>query len=199
MDLNENTGLPYQPDDMNMRLADSLVMHGGRPFYVKEYMYGDNALYGYYTDKDRNEDKLIKLPNRYLDIRPPRLGYMNTRRNSYYVSRVPVRRYKQGLNRQNIAVGALNIEPGLNRGDTIRCVELARCILNKYPSLDECLEKLQDGRNACAFHRHWAITAGGELHYRGNPVGAYQKGNLKLTEDYCYLQEAAEEALDECA
>lgn len=189
MDLNKVTGLPYRPEDMNMRLAETLVMYRGRPFYIVEYEMAENRISGYYPDNDKVTK--FTLPNRNLDIRPPRLGYVNYRGTAIYVSRYPVRRYKQGIHSQNITFNAM-----ADKGRLIRSPEFSKALMGDYPSFNNALRRLES-KNSVAFNRHWAVLKAADgihLMYRGNPVGAYKDSKLKLMEDYQYLKEAMEEA-----
>ena len=172
-----------------MRLAESLVMYKGKPFYITEYDMAENRVSGFfpYTDKAAR----FTLPSVNLDIRPPRLGYVNYRGNAIYVSRYPVRRYKQGIHSQNITFSAM-----ADKGRLLRSPEFSQALMGDYPYFNGALRSLSSNTSV-AFNRHWALqkeAEGVHLMYRGNPVGLYKDNKLKLIEDYQYLKEAMEEA-----
>lgn len=190
MNLDRRTGLPYMVDDLNMRLSNSLVMHDGEPFYITEIE--GTTVYGLYTeDQERGE---FTLPTKKLDIRPVPLGYVNTARHAAYCTRMPHRRYKQGLNSACIVIDI----PLQGKDEMIRSKAMARAILGKYPSIDEVIEKLDVNARSAAFHRYWALSKNAkkeyDLSYRGLHVGAFERGNLSLMENYRYLAEELEDA-----
>jgi hypothetical protein len=188
MDLDKKTGLPYQQRDLQMRLGSSLVMHKGRPFYVVEI--DGLQVSGYYTDTQKIGR--FTLPNKQLDIRPVPLGYVNTTSDVLYCSRLPHRRYKQGLNSANLVVNKR--VHSLDR--LIKSVSMAKLINNEFPSMEDAYARMNK-HSGCAFHRYWAFVRqddGVHLHYRGIEVGKYQSGNLVLLENFTYLKEELEDA-----
>lgn len=193
MNLNKHTGLPYMIQDLGMRLSHSLVMYDGRPFFISEVE--GTTLLG--TDTLTGKAKSVGLPAPLLDIRPVLLGYVNGREHATYCSRMPHRRYKQGLNSANLL-----LQEGARIRDKTSLIQskaMAQCVLDKYPSLDEVYDEVSNAkRHSRAFHRYWSLHyTGGEigLNYRGLHVGAFKAGNLKLMESFSYLKEELGESV----
>lgn len=143
------------------------------------------------------ERKYVKL--RDMDLRSPPLGYVNYRDTVIYVSRVPKRRdWRQGIRENNV-----KLTPRLCHFEHLwanNC--LTNCIMGKYPSLDDCLKKL-DRRNSTgkpskiAWDRHWAVDSENIVYYKDwGQVGTLRKEDRTMVfdEKFSYLRESFEES-----
>lgn len=124
-----------------------------------------------------------------------RLGYINHHLTgaATYLSRVPVRLdYKQGLRAgqlamtlrdgtfQNLREGFLetNIKP------------LSNCVLNKYPSLLETIEKVEEYNTPVAFSKNFAINKKYKLMYKEMVAGELTSTDkVKLFPEFMFLEQ----------
>lgn len=184
MNLDKDTGLPYTVNDLQMRLADSLVTYKQEPFYVNVIQ--GTSLQGVLTSSQKMQ--VIRLPDEQLDITPVPLGYVNSNASCFYVRRLPHRRYKQGLNKYNIRADSL-----MNLRGLLSSKYLASCIMGDYPSFEEAVGLLNEGRERVAFSRRFALQRepiGLQfLEYRSERCGWVSKGEPVLGEGFEYLKE----------
>jgi hypothetical protein len=191
------TGLPYLPNDLEMRLSRSLVKYNGRPFFIED-VEPNCVLVGRYLDTQR--EARCELPNGNLDIRPVPIGYVNMNTRCLFITRAPQRRYKQGLNESNIRVlTQRHWEPRINLRDLLLSKNMARTVNNEYPSLEQCLEELRTKKSQ-AFCRRFAVQNEKELgvvslQYRGRAVGIVLGDEVQLNSKNRFLQEELELAL----
>lgn len=176
---------PYSDDweYANSRLAETVVSHNERPFFV--YNVRDGVATGYYLDNP--EQRLVNAKE--LDTIPVKLGYANFNGKCYYLTRVPKRRdWRQGLRKENM-------ESIPRQG--IRVLDwrvIGQTILGKYPTFKKCLQVASTGKQL-AWHRQWALS-GGDVLYRGEWVGRVDaEGNITLDKEFTYLKEALAEVL----
>lgn len=196
MKPDQQTGLPYLVQDLEMRLNRSLVKYNGRPFFIEEVQ-PNCVLLGKYLDTQRLA--ICELPNKNLDIRPVPLGYVNLSSRAMYVSRIPRRKYKQGLNDQNILLKGYMLD-GVRVTDLLRSKNLCRCINDEYPSLSDAIKHAEE-HESCAFSRKFAVRNEEELgvlslQYRGSAVGIVMHGELQLNSSNQYLREELEAVLN---
>ncbi len=188
------TGLPYLVDDLNMRLNNSLVKYNGQPAYVVGI---DGRTLSLYLTRTR-DNVLAHLPDNKLDIRPVPLGYVNLLSHCVYVSRRPERRYKQGLNTNNIRVRGKAMR--MDIPDLLQSVSLAKSIGNDYPSFANALKAVKGNPTSRAWSRRWALKDDDHIGsicvcHRGNTVGTIIKGKPHLFDKFIYLQEELEASL----
>lgn len=199
MNLDKTTGLPYLPEDLEMRLGRSLIRYKDKPFFVTEPgRNGRNCfLRGIFTLT--GEEDVIQLPNKDLDIRPVPLGYMNLVAQTLYVMRKPQRRYKQGFSSQAFTTSG----PGRINFMIRECIyskSLAKTVVGDYPDMEQALDHTKKKKGSCAFHRRFAFYFDRDLgivqlHYRGVPVGMYMSGEVMLSEPHQFLAEELERAM----
>ncbi len=194
--------------------------------YDKDYAYAGTRLNGTYVTLENgtpiyiNEvtgkgtvDYLNLLTNAHdvchLDLvncKPVRLGYVNTPEGAVYVSRIPSRRYRQGLTLQSVNCRILG-EPALR--NNINNANLASCIKGNYLSIKEIgtrferavkkINPFDQGRireiPSFAWSRRWALQRNGKVEYRGKVVGDFVNGKVQLLPKFKYLKEELEESL----
>lgn len=199
--LNENTGLPYLPEDVGMRLANCVVMYDGKPVMLGDVMHNAEEqsviINARYLSNGRNF--IISLPDEKLDLTPVPVGYVNYGKDAVYVSRVPVRRYKQGLCHHNMRTRYANpMVPNVRTASILSSRGMSECITDDYYTLNDCIKLLEEGeRSSVAFHRRWALyedEAIGVRHlmYRGRQVGIYGEHGPELGRKFRYLAEELE-------
>ena len=165
------------------RLADTVVCHNGKPFYVSRIL-PDMTAAG--IDLVANKD--VTVPAVELELTPVKLGYCNFNKKAYYVCRIPSRRYKQGLRKDNMLCRALSGAPA-----RLEYAQLANTIMNVFPDFKKCLDSVAV-LHSMAWHRDWAMDKGGSVYYRGTDVvGSLVEGKVVLSTQYTYLKEALAE------
>jgi len=176
---------PYSDDweYANSRLAETVVTHNERPFFV--YNVRDGVANGYYLDHPAN----CTVDAKELDTIPVKLGYANFNGKCYYLTRVPKRRdWRQGLRRENMySIPSQGIR-------VLDWRVIGQTILGKYPTFKKCVQVARTGKQL-AWHRQWALSGVGVL-YRGELVGRVdEEGNITLDKEFNYLKEALAEVL----
>lgn len=148
--------------DVRLRFADSIILINNFPYYAKkreeEIEWNYIKAYQYKTEEDRFEryGTLYKYNDPSISTNFD-LGYINYEKHNFacYISRVPVRRYKQGLDRGNtIASGIDNMQYDLNYAHIAKTL-LPNTKENRkllYPSLDKYLKTVKSYDKA---NREW--------------------------------------------
>lgn len=167
----------------NTRLADTVVRLevDGTPIWV-HVVHDDGKVV--YQLLEGGDDKFCHLDD--IDTCPVPLGYVNTTKGCHFLERMPVRRYRQGLRRDNMI-----LKNGLNAG-VLAWKDIAKTIVGTFPTFKAAMETAKKIISPVAWHRHWAIDGNGQLHYKGNVVGVMQGRAQVLGKKYQYLKEALE-------
>jgi hypothetical protein len=145
------------------------------------------------------EPKMIRADDPILSDGPYLLGYMNKVRSvssdgdsinvCCFVSRVPIRRWKQGICQEN-----LHFQGGMmNFRTACKIPEFSKMLRNEYPTFKQALKSLDDETRGIAYHRHWAViqnkTGNIDINYRGQLVGTGEDAaSIKLGPKFEYLQ-----------
>lgn len=178
-------------DDTIARLVD------GTPIYIQHIDAAGNVIYFDVEAIGIGAAKITRMDA--INPEPVPLGYMNAKSGCTYLSRMPVRKWKQGL-RLNENCNSTN--GGLNNPDY---VALAKTIRGEYPKFNDVVKAVAKGANPFkgaknalmkAWHRVWAYDAGtGAVHYRGEVVGNVVDGQVRLAPSFKYLQECLMESV----
>lgn len=174
--------------DIIQIFSDSLFLYKKEPVYV-EAITGDNDLL--VRNLNEKKDFIVKVGE--IELTPVPLGMCNQGRNAYYVSRNPIRQYKQGLSHDSISVSSPCKNKSSTEIETIKRIlnsNIRECILNIYPSIDESLELLDaDKRDSVAFCRIFSIDKRLNLYYKTEKVGMIDIDNKKFifNRDKLYL------------
>jgi hypothetical protein len=142
--------------------------------------------------------KVINSPK--LDMEPLELGYFNTPNGVYHASRMPTRKYKQGLSSQNCLISSTdpNVGSRYSFSHVTQMQGFFDMLVGNYSSLRGALQQLQTnpGLNCVAVHYEYYI--------RRHPLGLYFLHNsqteigvctdadwsgLRIAKDYKYLRE----------
>ena len=188
--------------DANMRIARSVIRYDGFPVFVHEVLETRDGLMVYYSTMEEDAGNLagepVPLTDNGWDFTPVPLGYLNTPRyGALYSSRVPIRKWKQGLHMENFVVrrGERHYEVGEFLNDQV----LTNCILGNYPKFKQCLDKVLKDRESAAFHRHYALVPADAglvwLLHKEDKVGYVADGEAHLGPEYEYLKEELAEAM----
>ena len=187
-------------DDIIQIYKDTLCLYNGIPVKVM----------------DVNRDKRIRIFNllsqkaQWVDFEfekfsspKGRLGYVNIMGVCLYIKRQPVRRWSNGLTRNNMSIVT---NPLLAARDQEYAVELAKerthpsfisAMFGVYPSKEEALLMLEKGDKSVAFDRQFAIAKVGKtdliLMYKGVMVGSVEKdGSFVFERKFEYLRNLLE-------
>lgn len=174
----------------NSRVSDTIITHNGKPFYVYEIRADLNA-YGYYLNQTPDDSILVQCQE--IDLTPVRLGYANADQ-VVYVSRIPARRYKQGLRRDCVNKVKMG---GAGYGHNLSDITLFELIMGVYPPFKDVLFKARTQGVGGAWARSWAMDVKLRVWYKGTDhVGNVSaEGVLKLKPEFEFLKEAFEESL----
>ncbi len=126
---------------------------------------------------------------------PFRLGYVNGLTSldlttvAFMASRIPLRRWKQGLSDEN-----LFLANGDGFWSILQHKEFTNMLTGSYPSMQTAQERLGDKVRRVAFSRHWAVGLEDDkaksLWFRGNKIGeAASFEKLQPSKKYEWLRE----------
>lgn len=196
----------YESDkDIELRLNGSVVMYNKRPVLVQGVL-GNGIVRITDTINDQSGD--VKVTE--LDLNPSsmKLGYVLAEGKLFFAQRRPVRKFKQGLTRENLFVFDALDKPndkdmiGIMRGGGGRphihpgSASFARAILGEYPDVGTAFTKVREGKaKALPFSREWAVADKDDelcLLFRGDVVGYVGKDSVKLNREHFYLKESLE-------
>lgn len=199
------------------RYQGSVILNKGAPWYVIEVRNpGDEvaSLDGLFC-RDEKVRTRVKANSPDLFDRPFRLGYVNGLNvegkdlrgaervyvGASYAQRIPVRKWKQGLDSVNLKfLGAGMGRAGWER--TVLTKGFDAMIRNDYPSYEEAIKNITDNRETVlemAFDKRlsvkWINLEQFVLNFRGNMVARSDDPfkPFKLLEPYQYLRELLDE------
>lgn len=184
--------------DANMRLSESVIMFNGRPVYIHNVR-EERPLMVVFSYLSGDKGEILKsIEDDRFSLTPVKLGYMNYQGKAVYTQRIPCRRWKQGLHRENFDVGE---QHHMDRA-ILTTAEMEDTILNKYLSYKEALNQVATGEcQSAAYHRSFCFSKCEEtglvwLSYRGERAGWVQDGRAVLGEHSQYLAEELEASLE---
>lgn len=136
-----------------------------------------------------------------LNVQNIRLGYVNISRLKAcaYLSRVPIRQYKQGLSPNVVAVTPKTIQYGWQDLCRLAAPELNDMFANKYPSVEEAKQLLHDRTyTTVAVGRRFALEYERDLalyfvHYRGRRCAFGECDEFRLSSERAYLYDLMKE------
>lgn len=192
----------YDIEQAIMRLSKTIVLYKGVPVYVHEVRNGGNKKICLliYDLPRMNQESVVQLDDKDLDVFNFSLGYLNTEREVKYLLRNPRRQNRQGLDANNTAViGRNGLELREDFSLIYRQQGFVDMFANKYPSIEKCQELLKNGADMQAFHKHFALELDHDLdfyllYYKGNRVAYGDIDNLVLPSHMMYLNEVATNA-----
>lgn len=206
--------LLYQnADGIEDRYTKTVILHGDEPVYVEQYFVRDPTgklkepvLHCRGIGPDFHKDLYFPVTDEKLRDGPFNLGYINgvQRFNNdddlithpVFVSRVPVRKFKQGLSAANLSFSGRH----LTYQQALTHKGFYHLMIDQYPDLKACAAELKKkATRGVAFARRWAFAKNRlgqiELHYRNTPVGVGDDvEDVKLAKPFKFLQEAYDNA-----
>lgn len=180
--------------DCHAQLVGTIVMKGRTPVMVDDVT-GEGALRTNYTTLASGRTGACQLDD--LSLRPVTLGYLNYRGRSIYLSRMPRRRWKHGLDSQNIsAVSNKNTTVGFDAMQVKRA--LSSCILGNHAAFGEALDRVREEAIELSFSRIFSLgpaREGENLYHKGRKVGTVQNDQPVLQTKFRFLEESLQEGL----
>lgn len=176
------------------RLLDTYIVHNNEIQLVCD-LRGSNFVL--LNEKGNRSEASLKD----MDLSPPRIGNVNYGLSSFYFSRVPLRRdYRQGFRGGSIrTTWAKNEEKNIWYEIGLNDMWSLNPYLRKeYPTLKDCVERVQDKYFVRAFCPDFSLDSSGALHHKSrNIVGeiTQDEKSFKLFNRYSYLQEALDMGL----
>ena len=180
-------------DDAMQQIHQTVLMvKGGTPVYLK---YSHGWMYTI-TDLNTGEKSEKDIREIGLSFEPLELGYVNARHGLIYLSRHPIRMWKQGLSFYNIR--ALK---GRVPDNILRSKAMCDCLINKYPPINKALRLTKDTAQSTAFHRDFAFTVDMfpniTLEYKGIKVGTVNDNrDFEINNKFHYLKEPLQEIIN---
>jgi hypothetical protein len=191
--------MKYETPDYAYQRLDSTVVRINKEAVYIQFLEGWHCNIIVLATKKNYKADIRKVP---LDLNPIPLGYINRRNEAIYLTRKPLRKYKQGLSRDSLVVKAIGEAKMAmrNKGDILLSPELSKCVDNIYPSLTEAFNSVEiEKAQSVAFSRVFAINRSElfqdvyELLYKNRVIGSINREGIDLESRYLFLKEMLEE------
>lgn len=179
-------------DDVRQKFEGSIVMFNKRPVLFNKIA-GDWSCRIF--DLMDQEEKQVEFKEDEFHPPVPRIGMVNINGSVLYVERMPVRKFKLGLNRDNLKV---NLVPGVfypegERAATaeihgLKSKALGSALLGKYPTKTTAFKRLSQFEGAVAFDKQFAVDSNGFLYYKMQRVGRHNFSVLTFDEQFKHLE-----------
>lgn len=197
-------------EEVQARLAGTTFVYDGKVVYCAEVRNGragpECYLTTFTTDNQgrmrQDEVGWCPIKDGKYNINEIRLGYVNLGKNAYYLTRMPVRRYKQSLCNENVHIPRLSEEDmrnGLLFENIARHKGFSDCIFNIYPSFQEVMEMFAKNKEkeSIAFSRSMAVQRDPvglfKLQYKGRNIAWGEASKFVLPTEFYYLRETINE------
>jgi len=205
-------------EEAEMRLTNTVVLYDGKPVYIDRVANhnGDDVfrVYARPLPLDKRADPLDEqfrkfISSKKFDLSGFKMGFMNIKGHSVYMSRLPRKQYKQGLAQATLGVEYLGKQGpydmkaaglDLRLTNLIYLKEFAAMLEGKYPSFNEAKKMLDNGANTVAFHREFALGKDDELdglvylYHKRDKVGFILNDTVNLANKMQCLKECLLEA-----
>lgn len=187
----------HSVEDAAMRLTGCVVQYDGEPVYVcGVFQSPESGIYTKISRLGKVGELRVSINKPEWDFTPVPTGYINYEKRCFYVSRVPIRKWKQGLHHDNVRVLPQLEDPMA----LVRTSEFRNVVLNVYPSFQEVLSSLELGFRSQAFSRKFCLhkiqmSDGVSLLYMGHEVGSVVRGVCSLDKEYRFLEEELKESV----
>ena len=189
-------------DDARMRAVGCVVRYDGAPVYIHDITHDLNASV---TNLLTQEAQAIKLSAKKWDWSPVNTGFVNMGPKCVYVYRRPVRKWKQGLHRDNCKMSFPNRDNRVHAGEMLKSREFGRTVAGDFPSFKKVFAAMVKGRDgkgrveSRAFSKEFGLTRSDLglvwLLHRGKKVGWYEEEHLRLGEGCMHLIQSYEEVV----
>ncbi len=155
-------------EEIGQKVVGSICMANGEgPYYISD------ASASYATAVDKS-GKNIHIPKpRSVDWRPPKLGYITSGNNTYFLSRNPCRRWKVGIYPRNIKP---NVFDRITYVDILKGLDTAQ--KNFYNNQRSYLEKIKIGM-VVPLSRNYAISRD-SLFFQDEKIGNHKNNTIEF-------------------
>ncbi|NOQ73264.1 MAG: hypothetical protein GQ574_14755 [Crocinitomix sp.] len=173
------------------RLTGTFVVYKKSLVFVVDVARGKAPTFAYVNRPDEGEDIKEGLLKD-VDLTPIKLGYSNTGVVAKYLMRKPSRRWKQGVDKGGVVAQSTFGLGFIGVGTK----DLKFVHKGHYPSLEEATNRAKEGGGVVAFSRTFAITAKGEIEYKGAHIVGDMVGGVRtvLNKEFLWLGEALRDA-----
>lgn len=183
-------------DDLAQIFTDSVIVYDGEPVYVKSVS-KDRELSVIPLNKPFTAAniKTVNIEDGKFNFTPVSLGFCNEGGDSFYVTRVPKRQYKQGLVKTSISAQYINegySNDGLRKVRGLVCCSMYSCIKGEYPSIETAIKSIdKKGTRSIAFSRNFSIDEEFNLYYKTDKVGMIDvySGKYSFNKSKMFLKE----------
>ena len=173
-----------QVHDIQLYLTGSIIRINRTPIYIRGTDDGRKAPVIHIVRlKDGKQDK-ISINDERLNFLPVPLGYVPTEEDPTYISRQPLRKWKQGLSNENIRILGGHERSRIGFPEFHKVLDAT--IRGKRKGYEEAIEE------GGSFHREFFVMAD-ILFYKGREIGSINKGDAILEPSYDYLSTYLEE------
>jgi hypothetical protein len=190
-------------EDLRTIHKDTLVRYKGCLVYIVDFV---SAKRVEILHLDTRKHSIVQFNTQYFDFSPIRIGYVNYRGVALYITRSPIRQYKQGISPYNIKVSLPNnirLNTDYKKSmvqsafDEIKCLKDVALLLHidgNYPSIEDAISSVIGSEDVVlkAFDKQFAIDSLLNLYYKTDKVGAVVTTNpvsFKFDKDKEYLRE----------
>lgn len=181
-------------EDLRTMFLRTLVIHKGSLVFVSEIGHDRScSLFGLKTQKQR----IVKNPFDAFTTQAMRIGMVNIHSHCVYVERLPVRKWRCGVDLTNLSVYPFpedgeHYRQSKETFSTLTCAAISDAVFGKYPTYKEVYSHLQQFNGIMAFDKQFAISSEGALFYKTLRVGSATKDGPEFNLKYKYLESVME-------
>jgi hypothetical protein len=191
--------MKYDVHYAKQRLNNTIVRLGKKVVHLTSIGGWEYRALNLYTRKSET----IQLNQADLNLNPIPLGYVNYKGNAYYLSRKPVRKWKQGLSLDSVHIREEKNKGFISKSDIMHSRSLVDCVNNKYPSLSQAFHAVYSGAvTSSAFGRTFSLRYDHKgkglslvLLYKEQKIGYVANDGIELNTNFEFLKEALQEAI----
>lgn len=134
--------IKYLDQDLRQRLDSGVVFYRGIPYI---YSLRDEAgVARLYSLKNSSEFITVHPKDPEIDIRSPKIGFVNYKGKAYYLARYPHRRYKQSFCLRSVT--AFDIIAGQNYAPpmSLQSGPIHNMLMDEYPRIETALKDINN-------------------------------------------------------
>lgn len=147
--------IKYLDQDLRQRLDSGVVFYRGIPYI---YSLRDEAgVARLYSLKNSSEFITVHPKDPEIDIRSPKIGFVNYKGRAYYLTRYPHRMYKQSFCLRSVRAldVAANIE--ITTPMNLQSGPIHNMLIDEYPRISTAMKDLEGGAKSVAISKDIAI------------------------------------------
>lgn len=198
----------YDGRHANQYLRGSIIRYKGVPIIVRDIFGEGKKMRIAYSELDQYyvgaQD--IALDNKDIDMNPVPLGnlsfFYGDSWETFYASRLPVKRWKVGLALENFTLERVNGGGFAGNGAAEKVFyskNLIDCIMGNYRSIQEAMDLLKAYPGTIPLSRNFSMSNGDKVYYKAisGAVGSVsENGKVKLSAGHQFLKELVQEELN---